>query len=206
MEVGEIQSEAWLVAQEQERKRGYPIDFANPGDQETLIGILYNRFVNFAEKHFRYAVKLDQGSDDDESQSIGEVLANILQAPAAFSPEARLEVLQDVDEIAQAMRRSYSEATAYAILLQRFDWKAKLLAEYLLVALATLRARLARAGRIVRHQPSLFDGVEAIPDSFAAAQDGPRRRVLGVHLAGMQWSWDFEADGEYGTGVVGAAQ
>jgi hypothetical protein len=69
VELGDVESEAWLVAADLGRKRGYPIDFADRQDQETLLGTLYNRLVKFAEKHLRHAVKLDTDWDREESES-----------------------------------------------------------------------------------------------------------------------------------------
>jgi hypothetical protein len=52
-ELGDVESEAWLAAVDAGKKRGYPIDFADPADQQMLLGRLYNRFVKYAEKHLR---------------------------------------------------------------------------------------------------------------------------------------------------------
>lgn len=188
IEVSEVESEAWLAAEEISKKRGYPFDFDDRVDQETLLGRLYNRLVKFADKHIRYAVALDSDSED-ETPSFGAVLARILTAPATSDPSVLLQQEEDADAVGVAVQRSYSEAAAYMLLLMRFEWQALQLALHLRIALTTLRLRLRRAGARVKMEPSLFDDIEKIPEDFRATIGRPRVEDQRVHLSGKQWEW-----------------
>lgn len=190
-ELGDVQNEAWLVTVDIERKRGYPVDFAVRADQETVIGTLYNRLVKFAEKHLRHAVRLDTDWDKDESTSFGAVLARLLTAPFSSRPDARLRQSQDAAEAPDTVQRSYSEASAYVLLLMRFDWDRPELADHLRIALGTLNSRLRFAGAKAAMQRSVFDGVEKIPVDFAPTIGPPRGPNERRHLAGEQWEWRF---------------
>jgi hypothetical protein len=191
VELGDVESEAWLAAADIERKRGYPFDFADPNDQETLLGRLYNRLVKYAEQHFRHAVKLDVDWDKEESTAFGAVLARLLAAPVSSDPAARLQQEQDSADVGEAVTRSYSEASAYVLLLMRFEWEALELAMHLQIALATLRLRLRRASAKVNVQPSLFDGVEKIDRHFRPTIGAPKLQGETAQLAGHQWEWSF---------------
>lgn len=188
-ELAEVESEAWLVAGDVERKRGYPVDFSDRQDQEKLLGTLYNRLVKFAEKHVRYAVKLDADWEKEESTAFGAVLARLLTAPVSSDPQFVLEQRQDGLEA--AVQRSYSEAAAYVLLLMRFEWDAKDLASHLRIALDTLRLRLKRAGIKVKVQPSLFDCFEKINRDFMPAIESAKSNLDAAHLSGEQCAWVF---------------
>lgn len=190
VELGDVQNEAWLVATDLQRRRGYPIDFSDSTDQESVLGRLYNRFVKYAEKHFRYAVKLDVDWDKEESTALGAVLARILTAPASASPDDRIQKQQEGKDVLAAVQRSYSEAAAYVLLLMRFDWDASELAGHLRIAIATLRMKLKLAGIKVKVQPSLFDGWDRISPDFTPTSGRPALPSC-VHLSGTQWSWEF---------------
>jgi hypothetical protein len=191
VELGEVESEAYLAAEDIGHKRGYPFDFTDQVDQQTLLGRLYNRLVKFADKNIRFAVKLDTDWDREESTSFGATLARLLTAPASYDPAVSLEATQDGDEVQAAVQRSYSEAAAYVLLLMRFDWEAKDLAIHLRIALYTLRERLRIAGFKVKFQPSLFDGVARIPEDFPANVRPERVTRQPVHLEGEQVAWTF---------------
>lgn len=185
IEVSEVESEAWLAAVEIEKKRGYRIDFTDAADQQTLLARLYNRLVKYAEKHIRYAVKLDTDWDREESTAFGAVLARLLTAPTTADPLVQLQQRQDSKEVAVAVQRSYSQASAYVILLTRFEWEAKELADHLRISVTTLKLRLKRSGVTVKVQPSLFDGIEIIcPDFLPLILR--RANQIRVHLIGEQ--------------------
>jgi hypothetical protein len=191
VELGEVESEAYLAAEDIGNKRGYPFDFSDQVDQNTLLGRLYNRLVKFADKNIRFAVKLDTDWDREESTSFGATLARLLTAPASYDPQVCLEAAQDGDQVHAAVQRSYSEAAAYVLLLMRFDWETKSLAAHLRIALDTLRVRLRIAGFKVKFQPSLFDGIEKIDHDFPATVRLNKLNRQAVHLEGEQVAWTF---------------
>lgn len=191
VELGDVQNEAWIAASELGKKRGYAVDFSDYQDQEALLSRLYGRFVRFAEKHFRYGVKLDTDWDREESTAFAAVLARILTAPASSNPEARLQQLQEGTQVSAAVAQSYSQAAAYVLLLMRFDWEAVDVARHLKIATTTLRLRLRRAGVLAKQQPSLFDRICSVDPSFRATIGKPPRPER-VHLRGEQWAWSFQ--------------
>lgn len=61
MELDDLIQEAWVVAIEIGDGMEEPFDFSNLEHQEHLIAKMYVRFVKYADKTVRYAVKLDRG-------------------------------------------------------------------------------------------------------------------------------------------------
>ncbi len=191
VELPELQSEAWIAAEAIGRKRGYPFDFNDLADQETLLGRLYNHLVRFADKTVKFAIKLDTDWDKDESKSAGATLARLLAAPESSDPLLSLTQTEDGDEVLAALQLSYSQATAYVLLLRRFHWQAQDLAEHLKLAIDSLRRRFRMAAFTVQCQPSLFDGLARLDPDFVAS---PRRPISTPHktyLDGRQVAWSF---------------
>lgn len=66
-------------------------------------------------------------------------------------------------------RKSFSQYSAYVVLLERFGTNVLRLTEYLSVSLGTLRKRIEDAREQAGRQPSMFDGVCAIDTSPGSA-------------------------------------
>lgn len=162
----EMASEAWILADEIGRKRRFPFDWANKGDQDTLLAWLYNRLVAFAHKVVRYAARMDKGWDAEDGERMGEALARMLTAPAHSDPQLRQQAHDEAAELLLMVRGSYSQAAAYMVLLIRLEWDFAELASKLWIGVPTLRDRVRESGVQVRVQPSLFDGAEHIPEDF----------------------------------------
>lgn len=166
----DVSQSAWLIAIDIEERLGRPIDFADRDDQETVIAWLYNKFVNYAEKRVRFAVKIDQASADADSESPGERELRTLAAPLDSDPLENLDRQEEEQAQRDLIDASYSEAAAYALLLLRFQWDWRALAAYLHIVVETLRIRVERAASRARIQPSLFDGIDTIDPAFQAAR------------------------------------
>jgi hypothetical protein len=164
--IDDLASESWLLAIEIGQKRGWLFDFRSQDDQDTLLAWLYARFVRYAEKAVRFAVKLDRNWDNEDGERAGEALARLLTAPVDSDPQIRQQALEAPDEFLGVVRLSYSQAAAYVLLLVRVDWDFAELAGCLWVTAATLRDRVKAAGLLARIQPSLWDGVEEISADF----------------------------------------
>jgi hypothetical protein len=175
MSADDLTSEAWLLGLEIEEKLGRPFDFTSPLDQDRLLAWMHNRFVKYADKSVRHAIKLDTGWDDDAEDSAGARISRMLLAPDGTDPLKHHVAQEEGMELLQAARRSYSQAAAYVILLVRSEWDMRALAADLWLGVTTLRRRMGAAAEIVKHQPALFDGVEEIPLDFVPAR---RRRAL----------------------------
>ncbi len=164
--IDDVCSEAWLVADEISRKRGFAIDFLNRDDQEQLLSWLYVRLVRNADKSVRYAVKLDRDWDSEGAESAAGALARLLTAPERFDPLMRLLDEEDRFDPMALIQYSYSQAAAYVILLHRFDWDLTVLADHLRIVAATLRAKVCASGAWTASQPSLFDRINIIDLNF----------------------------------------
>lgn len=170
--VDDLMSEAWLIAIEIGQRRGWGFDFLNEDDQDTLLAWMHNRFVKYADKAVRNAVRLDRGWDDEDGEQAGAALARLLTAPIDTDPQVRQQALKEQDDLIAVVRHSYSEAVAYVLLLIRVDWHLEDLAELLVVGREALKCRLRSAGLRARIQPTLFDGIDQIDVDFE-----PRRRI-----------------------------
>ena len=143
MEAGDLISEAFLLTMEIEEKTGHVLDLALTSDQEILIRWLYARFVKYADKILRYSVKLDAGWDDDsEEMPVGAKLASRLAASETEDPLAQHVIVEDQQDQIEAVQVSYSEASAYTLLLIDWSWDFKGLAADLLLGGAVVRGRV----------------------------------------------------------------
>ena len=191
MSVEDVKQEAWLVAADIGQRRGYSVDFGDPADQQSVLKWLYCKLVKFAEKQMRHAVRLDKDWDQEDSEFAASALARLLTSPLDSDPLVRLQQAEDDVDYAKMVRHSYSEASAYVLLLIRFDWDADALSADLRIAVQTLRKRLRLCGIKAKVQPSLFDGQAVIDPGFEprrAHRPGVRRLVEAiVH----QRCWQF---------------
>ncbi|WP_374590350.1 hypothetical protein [Aquabacterium sp.] len=165
--IDDVCSEAWLVADEISRKRGFAVDFLNTDDQEQLLSWLYVRLVRYADKSVRYAVKLDRDWDSEDADSAAGALARLLTAPEQFDPLKRLIEEENRFDPMALIQYSYSQASAYVILLHRFDWDLANLADHLRVVVATLRTKVCASGAWMANQPSLFDRINTVELDFS---------------------------------------
>lgn len=185
----DIEQSVWLLAQELGERRGYTLDLLNPTDQDLLLRRLYNRFVKYTEKLVRYAVRIDEEADDEKAGA-GATIARLLAAPSESDPVVTLMREEAAEELELMIRRSYSEAVAYLVLLRRFQWSMQVLADALRIVLGTLRQRIERAIDMVKVQPSLFDGIAVIdPDLGIAATGRAPRRIQA--WAELQQAFEF---------------
>lgn len=168
----DLMSEAWLMAIEIGRRRGWTLDFRDEDDQDTVLAWLHNRFVKYAEKAIRHAIRLDRDWDSEDTEQTGAALARLLTAPVDSDPQIRHQALNEQDDLIAVVRKSYSEAAAYVLLLVRVDWHLPDLAELLAIGRDALKHRLRTVGLRARVQPTLFDGIDQIDPDFQ-----PRRRV-----------------------------
>ncbi|MGH8077315.1 MAG: hypothetical protein ACREPE_08335 [Lysobacter sp.] len=166
LSVDDLASEAWLLAIDIGHKRGWTFDFRDEEDQDTLFAWMHNRFVKYADKAVRNAIKLDRDWDNEDSERAGAALARLLTAPRDSDPQIRQQVGEEQHELVAIVRHSYSEAAAYVMLMVRVDRHIEDLAALLWIGVEALRQRLKASGLRARVQPSLFDGIEVIDADF----------------------------------------
>lgn len=162
----DVATEAWLMAERIATRRGFAINFSHRCDQEQVLAWLHNRLVKYADKQLRYAVRLDKDWDNEDAEFTIHSMARLLAAPETFDPAVLLLRRETGPDPLALTRHSYSQASAYVILLCRFDWDAGALADHLHIMAKTLLARLRWFGAWTRWQASLFDGLQAIALDF----------------------------------------
>ena len=180
MSVDDMVSESWILAIEIGQRRGWNFDFFDQDDQDTLLAWMHNRFVKYAEKAVRYAIKLDRNWDNDDGEQTGAALARLLTAPIDTDPQVRQQALEEKDDLIAVIQQSYSEASAYVLLLVRVDWHLEDLAGLLQIGQGALKQRLRASGLRARVQPTLFDGIDKIDPDFE-----PQRRRRWMSRAGQ---------------------
>jgi len=167
-ELGDVQNQAWLVALEVRDRRGHPVAFDDPTDQDLLLRYLYSRLVKFAEKTQRYAQRLDRrrlGPDGDEKPS----LLDNLSATELSDPMLGLLHLEDA-RAAPPPRWHQTEADAYVYLLvHRFDRQMPRLARYLRISTAHCYVRRAAARLRLCQRPLPLENSERSPESSLRA-------------------------------------
>jgi hypothetical protein len=191
MSVEDVKQEAWLVAADIEQRRGYPVDFADPQDQESVLRWLYCKLVKFAEKQMRHAIRIDKDWDQEDAEVAASVLARLLTSPLDSDPLVRMQQAEDDIDYESAVRHSYSEASAYVLLLVRFDWDIEALAADLRVAVQALRRRLRLCGIKAKVQPSLFDGLAVVDPTFEPRRARPFSARRFVEKVVHQCCWSF---------------
>lgn len=189
--VDDVCAESWLIAQEISRKRGLPIDFLNVDDQELVLSWLHCKLVRYADKSVRFAVKLDKDWDVQDAESAMNALARLLTAPAQFDPLVRLLDEEEKFDPLALIQHSYSQASAYVVLLHRFSWDLESMADHLQLLTTTVRNKVIASGVHMKIQPSLFDRIHVIELNFL-----PRifRRVPCAHPVDsgqVQLCWKF---------------
>lgn len=189
--VDDVCGEAWLVAADIGRKRGFAVDFSNHDDQEIILSWLYSKLIRYAEKNVRFAVKLDKDWDSEDADSAVNSLARLLTAPEQFDPLVRLQAEQEQFDPLELVKHSYSQASAYVILLDRFDWDLVILAEQLRLVVSTVRSRLMASGVHMKFQPSLFDRIQTIDPDFSPTVARGAVRTLPLDSSQQQLEWEF---------------
>lgn len=164
--VDDLQSEAWLVADEIGRGSNATPDPTDKVFHQQILGRLYNRFVKFADKRLRFAVRLDEKSRDEDGGEREGAIAAALAAPDTYEPSLAMESSEGEGEREAELRRRFAEAVAYVRLFANLKNDQLAVCEHLSVTAGTLRSRLYRAEEVLKRQPSLFDGIAAIHENF----------------------------------------
>lgn len=157
-DVGDLESEAWLIAIEIGKRRGCRVDLSNQAEQDQVLAWLYKRFVDFVAGKFKQSI--DQESDAESTWH------ERLAASEDSDPLEQLIRIDDQQVPIASAKKSFSQYSAYVVLLERFGTNVLRLTEYLSVSLGTLKKRIEGAREHAGRQPSLFDGVCAIDTSF----------------------------------------
>lgn len=176
----DLQQDAWLIASDIEARRGHPIDFSDPDDQSTVLAWLTNKFVKYTSKNLNNALRLD--ADEDDGFSISSTLAGPRSDNPLYQLIRQEEELAEAERIPSVVRQSYSEASAYALLLAKFDGKKSAVANLLGITVATFRRKFFQANAWISIQPSLFDGFIRVAANFLPAPRVMRPVAIKSHV------------------------
>ena len=186
----DLMQEAWLIAGLIEKKLGRPVDFDDFDDRNQLMAWTFNEFVKFSDKSMRSAVKLDMYWDEESSDFMSYLFEGILKDESA-DPLKQLQAAEEMDEFWSEILQSYSQLTAYIILLDRFGGAQKDLAQYLGLLANTLRERVNRAKAHACRQLSLFDGVQQIELDFLPLISRKLMTPIFTHIIADQYELSF---------------
>lgn len=158
----ELESEVIIAISDFEVKKERDFDHLYFTDQDWLIKGLYFKFVKRIDHKLKYAQRIDQELETaDGSTWITELPAEETSDPLQF---ALFE--ENHREIEQLLADSYSEAKAYVVSFDHFDHDKIKLSAFFNITSDTLNKRVNRALLHVRLQPSIFDRIEKIDQSF----------------------------------------
>ena len=160
----DVGQDAWLIAIEIGNRRGHPVDFSDPDDQSTVMAWLTNRLLKYASKKLKNAIRIDADEDDDFS------ISRTLAGPDNDNPLNQLirheQEVAEVERIPPLVRQSYSQASAYTLLLIKLEGKKSAVAKLLGMTLGTFRRKFQQANAWISIQPSLFDGLIHVAMDF----------------------------------------
>lgn len=164
----DLMAEIWLAAIDVRDRLGTQVREGSKPHDSAILHRLGQRLDRESRRWRRSVASLDQtiGCEPGGSFSLMDVIA----ADSRCDPEVHLSeleiFLQNREFRDRELAGTYSEASAYMILLDRVQGQICALAELLLVTVATLRRRLARAIEFHRIQSRLFDGISTIDPEF----------------------------------------
>lgn len=164
--VEDLQTEAWIVTEELSRDCDLAPDVDDKGFQQQILGRLYNRFVKFADKRLRFAVRLDDQREDEDGGMRENSTMATLSAAEDYDPSRALEKQEDEHRQERQMQGHFAEAVAYLRMFATMKNDCRAVADHLAIGVSALHKRMKRAERVVKLQPSLFDGISATPENF----------------------------------------
>lgn len=181
----------WEAVAKISKKRNGHVDLSNPEEQDLVLGWIYNVVVRRGEKNVRYAVRLDKDWDSDDAVSSETRLAILLESNGSFDQAGLMDSEERQEELLEIVGHSYSQFSAYMILLDRFKWDMLAVAEHLKLLATTVARRMQAYREHTRYQPSLFDRIQTIERDFIATV---ARRVIRVSVpecGAQQLAWEF---------------
>lgn len=157
----------------------------DPKDLRWITGRLHNHFVKWTDQNFKYAIRIDSLEDDP-----GKSWALDLPAPDGSDPLVEMLFRDELLAKKYLLDNSYSEAKAYVVSFDRFNHDKDTLSHYWFITPNTLDKRFNRAIVVLEHQPSLFDLIERIDESFSPI---PGREIskMNGHSMREQLAWHF---------------
>ncbi len=184
-EVEDLENEVYFLLEKFVEKHGREPDAFNIEDKGWVLSRLNNQFVKWTDHNFKNALRINSLENDDGENWILE-----LPAPENSSPLTSILLKEKMLEHQQLIESSYSEAKAYVVTFGNFDYDKKVISGYFYITPETLSKRFDRAIVFVKWQPSLFDAIEFIDDSFNPIP-GQAKVFVNVSVEAKQFALHF---------------
>ncbi|MFL9710042.1 hypothetical protein ACJSDX_04715 [Methylobacillus sp. Pita1] len=142
------------------------------------------RFIKRMDYRLKYALRIHAFDEEDSFRGID------IPAPENSNPLFYLLWNESSREKQQLITRSYSEAKAYIVSFDQFDHDKQALSTHFCITTKTLEKRVGRSIQVCVTQPSLFDRIEVIDDSFMPCP-GKLKPNVRIYVSDPQLSWQF---------------
>jgi hypothetical protein len=167
----ELEQAIWLHGLEAQSEAGRPFDIRNPEDRTEIIRRIKRAAARTRRGNPRTVSYDIQRDEDDASEPswIEGIGAN--EAPDPI--QLIIEEQDSAERQARIMRicsESYSQFSAYLILMFSLDFATSAVSAHLAIAPATLVRRVKGASLWAARQPSLFDRLVALTLDFVPPQ------------------------------------
>ncbi|WP_334032781.1 hypothetical protein [Burkholderia gladioli] len=164
--VEDLTNETWLIVDELHVEPDANPDPEDESVRELIVTRLQREFGRFVNRQERFAARIDRDDVNDDGDFMPNTIAATLSAPEKYEPLMSIEMREEATAAARKIGERFSEAVAYLRTFERFDGESAAVARYLAIGLRALDNRVARATYTQETQPSMFDGIEAIPADF----------------------------------------
>jgi hypothetical protein len=186
----DIEQAVWTFALELQQERNVAIDLRQP----ELGTEVFRRIQKAYGAQRRGGVSLDQPRLGREGETREALLESIRAANSSDPLEALLLDEEHAEQRSKLIRLcadSFSQFSAYVVLLRKFDYVREDAAAYLAITTATLDCRIRRTFAWTAAQPSLFDRIISLSFDSLPQQQFRRPRLAWQRLPVMQSPLDF---------------
>ncbi|WP_186071629.1 hypothetical protein [Burkholderia gladioli] len=173
--VEDLTNETWLIVDELHVEPDANPDPEDESVRELIVTRLQREFGRFVNRQERFAARIDRDDINDDGDFMPNTIAATLSAPEKYEPLMSIEMREEATAAARKIGERFSEAVAYLRTFERFDGESAAVANYLAIGLHALDNRVARATYTQETQPSMFDGIEAIPIDFMPRPGRPKQ-------------------------------
>lgn len=181
----DLENEAFLLLTEFVEKYERKPNRFDVGDQKWVLSRLFNKFIKWTDHNLKNAIRIN--SFDDNS---GESHVFDLPAHENSSPLVGMLFKEELSTHQTLLENSYSEAKAYVVTFDNFNQDKKTISCYFYITPQTLNARFSRALILLGNQPSLFDFIESIDESFNPIAGEPKMPFTSSNEK-IQLAWNF---------------
>jgi len=171
----DIEQAVWAFALELQQERNVVVDLRQP----EYGAEVFRRIQKTYGMQRRRGVSLDQPRLDRKGETRKALLESIRAAESSDPLEALLVEEQHTEQRSKLIRlcaESFSQFSAYVVLLRKFDYVREDAAAYLAITTATLDCRIKRAFAWAEAQPSLFDRIISLSSDSLPQQQFRRPR------------------------------